>query len=176
VNAIDPDGRFVFILPAIPTIAQGLVYAATLVTTAYYGTKAINDAKRIMGNSRTDEARSTMPEYNHQRQKEREAKAELDANQAKVTESMEQNIGSPKPDGSSDPKRDPNEKWGIIGKTIGGTAIGVGIGLQVTNPDPSKEAYDSHLEEVKQQKQEQLQETKEVKEETKQAKSWWQLF
>ncbi|MEA4983832.1 MAG: RHS repeat-associated core domain-containing protein [Paludibacter sp.] len=55
VNRIDPDGRFV--LPAIPIIIEGVIYASTAIAAAYYGTKTVKEIKQIVNEKRVDKAK-----------------------------------------------------------------------------------------------------------------------
>jgi hypothetical protein len=94
---------------------------------------------------------ATSPEYNNKRKREGEAKDKHNQQQANVAKSIDTNISGSAPNGNS-PKRDPND----IGK---GAAIAVGVGVtlgiveQITNPDPSKDAHEAHLEKEQQQQQ-----------------------
>ncbi|MPM38999.1 hypothetical protein SDC9_85630 [bioreactor metagenome] len=55
MNRIDPDGRFV--LPAIPIIIEGVIYASTAIAAAYYGTKTVKEIKQIVNEKRVDKAK-----------------------------------------------------------------------------------------------------------------------
>lgn len=90
------------------------------------------------------------PEYKNQEKRDRRNKEKLDQNQADMAESIEKNITGMTPSGDPMPKRDPNDggKGSIIPM---GTAIGIEIGIQLTNPDPSKDANEAKLEQAKTQ-------------------------
>ena len=91
------------------------------------------------------------PEYSNQRKCEREAKNQLDQEQANIAKSIDTNISGTMPNGDPVPKRDPND--GRKGtKTIIDimTVIaGARCVLELTNPDPSKDAVEAHEEKVK---------------------------
>ena len=81
------------------------------------------------------------PEYEHQRNRERKSKEELDRNQANVAKSIDTNVSGMMPNGDPAPKRNPKDGgWkttiGLI-MGAGGTLVD-GI-LEVTNPKPGQE-------------------------------------
>ena len=88
------------------------------------------------------------PEYGHQRNRERKEKRELDQNQANVAKSIENNITATTPAGDPLGKRDPKDwrKWAI---PVIGIGAGTEIGVQLANPDPSKDANDAKREQLK---------------------------
>ena len=86
---------------------------------------------------------STTPEYKHQEKRDKEAKTGLDKNQAEVGKDIKNNIG----DGSGDNKGG-KPKGGIVSKILGGLGVVAGIIEQITNPDPTKDAHEAHMEEA----------------------------
>ncbi|WP_160119375.1 RHS repeat domain-containing protein [Bacteroides faecalis] len=88
------------------------------------------------------------PEYDHQRKRDRRNKEGLDRNQANIAKSIENNITATTPSGDPLPKKDP-KYWGKV-RTWGlGVTFGTEIGVQLTNPDPSKDAHEAKLEQLK---------------------------
>lgn len=81
-------------------------------------------------------------EYKHQQREDKRAKEQLDLNQANMAKSIQENTPSPTPDGNSDPKREltPKGKAVLIGASI------VKIIEEMTNPNPSKDAHEAHIE------------------------------
>ncbi len=94
-------------------------------------------------------ASATNPDYKHQRERDRKNKVELDQNQANVAKSIKDNITATTPSGDPLGKRDPNN-WGKGALIPMGIAIGTEIGVQLTNPDPSKDANEVRKEQTKQ--------------------------
>ena len=62
--------------------------------------------------------------------------------------SIENNITATTPSGDPLPKKDP-KKWGIGRTLVLGGGFGATIGVQLTNPDPSKDANEAKLEQLK---------------------------
>lgn len=98
--------------------------------------------------AKTKEALKPSPEYGHQREKDRKNKEGLDQNQANVAESIESNVTATTPNRDSMPKRDPNDggkkqKFGVIS-----SVASVRAGLELTNPDPSKNAVEAHTQNI----------------------------
>ena len=94
-------------------------------------------------------ADSFSPEYEHQRKRDRRNKEKLDQNQANIAMSIENNITATTPSGDPLPKKDPKDwksKWAI---PVIGIGTGTTIGVQLTNPDPSKDANEARLEQLK---------------------------
>ena len=90
------------------------------------------------------------PEYEHQRKRDRRNKEGLDRNQANVAESIDTNVSGMMPNGDPAPKRDPKDKKRIIkvGKKV---IIGLAIDrtyMELTNPDPTQDAYETHTNQV----------------------------
>ena len=90
------------------------------------------------------------PEYEHQRKRDRRNKEGLDRNQANVAESIDTNVLGMMPNGDPAPKRDPKDKKRIIkvGKKV---IIGLAIDrtyMELTNPDPTQDAYETHTNQV----------------------------
>ncbi len=90
------------------------------------------------------------PEYKNQRDRDRRNREGLDRNQANVANSIENNITATTPSGDPTPKRDPKGKK--TKTALGVTVVGAGARaiLEVTNPDPSKDAVEAHEGQVKQ--------------------------
>jgi hypothetical protein len=57
--------------------------------------------------------------------------------------------------GSGEPKRSLYEKWGKGGAAAGIVLLGARGVMELTNPDPSKDPHDAHLERAQQQNQQQ---------------------
>ena len=93
-------------------------------------------------------ADSFSPEYEHQRKRDRRNKEKLDQNQANIAMSIENNITATTPSGDPLPKKDP-KKWGIGRTLVLGVGFGTTIGVQLTNPDPSKDANEAKMEQLK---------------------------
>ena len=155
VNAIDPDGKFAFLIPAIPYVVPALK-AAAVVGIAYFGAKTASEVSVVIrensssNETRTDNAKATTPQQRrHAREQEARSKQET-ADIKNKHQKMESNYNA---NGDGEPKRDPNEVWNLSNKVVGGVAIGTAIGVQLTNPDPSKDANDAKLEQAKQKEQ-----------------------
>ena len=93
------------------------------------------------------------PEYKHQRSRDRRNKEGLDQNQANVAESIENNITATTPSGDPMPKGDPNDgkKKTKIGLGVAAIGLATEFGLELTSPDPSKNAIEAHTEKMRQQ-------------------------
>lgn len=113
--------------------AANLIQGATIIA----GTKFLMDIGVLEASSN--------PGYTNQRKNDRVAKEGLDAAQAAVAKGIQDNMPSPSFDngGGSDPKRPPQ---GTLSKIVAGVTAAAGVIQQVTNPDPSKDAHDAHLE------------------------------
>jgi RHS repeat-associated protein len=164
VRYIDPTGKF-FFAPAIPYIIYGI---EALIS--YYTVKAAveisqeaskqshttTSSSNIKKGDGTLDARASTPEdINNQRKNDRRAKEGLDKNQAEVAKSIDTNISGNMPNGDPAPKRDPKD-GGKKTKVATGVVIvvgGVRAGLELTNPDPSKDAVEAHKDKAKQQQQ-----------------------
>jgi len=85
----------------------------------------------------------------------------------------QQNMQNNNSDGNenSNPKRSPNTN---IGKVVLGTGIGTAIGVQLRNPDPSKDANEARMEQLQQQNQPNQQNQNQNNNE--QEKPVWQLW
>ena len=95
------------------------------------------------------------PEYEHQRNRERKSKEELDRNQANVAKSIDTNVSGMMPNGDPAPKIDPNDKRRIIKvgrKVIIGLAVDRAY-MELTNPDPTQDAYETHTNQVEGKKE-----------------------
>ena len=86
------------------------------------------------------------PEYEHQRNRERRNKEELDQNQANIARSIDTNISGNMPNGDPAPKRNPQDggRKTIIGVTVVSSGALSRIILDETNPDPSEDSYEVH--------------------------------
>ena len=100
-----------------------------------------------------DVKQASSPEYKHQRSRDRRNKEGLDKNQANVAKSIENNITATTPSGDPMPKRDPDDggKKTKIGLGVGAIGLATEFGLELTNPDPSKNAVEAHTEKIRQQ-------------------------
>jgi RHS repeat-associated protein len=138
VNAIDPDGRFFFVLPAIPLIIEGVVYVSTAIAAVYYGTKAIQEIKQVVDEKRTDKAKvsDTHGEREQKRRNERSLQEDV-----KITKNhnkmVETGAPSPKPDGSSNPKK-PVQEWKVGTVVAVGVAIAKDLHNNTVKPKPTK--------------------------------------
>uniref|UniRef100_UPI0026039035 RHS repeat domain-containing protein n=1 Tax=uncultured Dysgonomonas sp. TaxID=206096 RepID=UPI0026039035 len=113
--------------------AANLIQGATIIA----GTKFLMDIGVLEASSN--------PGYTNQRKNDRVAKEGLDAAQAAVAKGIQDNMPSPSFDngGGSDPKRSPQ---GTLAKIVLRVAAGAGVVQQLTNPNPSNDAHDAHLE------------------------------
>ena len=165
---VDPDGKQVIPVPAPVPIPLPIYYPP-------HQTSTISDQDIIRAvNSGVEGVKRTMqtnlvilsavflpalsslspainPDYEHQRNRDRRNKRELDQQQANIANSIDTNISGTMPNGDPAPKRDPNDgrkgtktAFGVI--TV---AAGVSSVLELTNPDPSKDAVEAHKEKAK---------------------------
>ena len=165
---VDPDGKQVIPVPAPVPIPLPIYYPP-------HQTSTISDQDIIRAvNSGVEGVKRTMqtnlvilsavflpawsslspainPDYKHQRNRDRRNKRELDQQQANIANSIDTNISGTMPNGDPAPKRDPNDgrkgtktAFGVI--TV---AAGVSSVLELTNPDPSKDAVEAHKEKAK---------------------------
>ena len=165
---VDPDGKQVIPVPAPVPIPLPIYYPP-------HQTSTISDQDIIRAvNSGVEGVKRTMqtnlvilsavflpalsslspainPDYEHQRNRDRRNKRELDQQQANIANSIDANISGTMPNGDPAPKRDPNDgrkgtktAFGVI--TV---AAGVSSVLELTNPDPSKDAVEAHKEKAK---------------------------
>ena len=90
------------------------------------------------------------PEYEHQRNRERKSKEELDRNQANVAKSIDTNVSGMMPNGDPAPKRNPKDggKKTMVGMILGAIGTLSKETLDVTNPDPSQDSYEVHTKKV----------------------------
>ena len=90
------------------------------------------------------------PEYEHQRNRERKSKKELDRNQANVAKSIDTNVSGMMPNGDPAPKRNPKDggKKTMVGMILGAIGTLSKETLDVTNPDPSQDSYEVHTKKV----------------------------
>lgn len=159
---IDSDGKQVIPVPA--PLPLPIYYPITPTNykypTAYEVKQTVNNGVDFVKNSFTlgifatvstvmSADRAITPEYDHQRNRERREKRELDQNQANVAKSIDTNISGMMSNGDPAPKRNPNDggKKTKIGLGIIGTGLGVNVVLEVSNPNPEKgNAIESHTE------------------------------
>ena len=94
------------------------------------------------------------PEYEHQRNRERKSKEELDRNQANVAKSIDTNVSGMMPNGDPAPKRNPKDggKKTMVGLILGAIGTLSKETLDVTNPDPSQDSYEVHTKKVEKKK------------------------
>jgi hypothetical protein len=99
------------------------------------------------------------PEYNNQRKREKDAKDKVDSDQAQTAKDIDKNITGEMPDGNPAPKRDPNDGGKNTKAAVGVVVVGgtVRAGLELTNPDPSKDAVEAHEKKAQKQQQQQQQ-------------------
>lgn len=166
IKLIDSDGKQVYI-PALPLTLPPPVYVPYSQSNAYPSDaeiiKFVNQPARTMkltltflglmlwsNIEQTKEALS--PEYQHQRDRDRRNKEGVDQNQANVAKSIENNITSTTPSGDPMGKRDP-EDWKPGTVVTMGVAFGAELGVQLANPDPSKDAHEARQKQVEQKKE-----------------------
>lgn len=117
---VDKNGEFPFLLPLVPVIAEGIAWAGTAVLTSYAAYKAGEGIREG---------------WNNQRNRERDAKQDLNKKQVQVQNSMDSNIKG------DSPKRFPTGPVGTI--ALGATAVKVAYDY-ITNEDPSQDPYDKY--------------------------------
>jgi RHS repeat-associated protein len=138
--------------------ATTAAYSFNYFLTSEQGEKAMNSL--INGLNVTDEATASTPEgLNNQRNNDRKGKEGLDNDQAQTAKDIDKNITGGMPDGNPAPKRDPNDggKWTKAAFKVVAVGATVRAGLELTNPDPSKDAAEAHQEKAQQQQQQQQQ-------------------
>ena len=151
VKYVDPDGKFAFLIPIIPIAFEAALDVAAVAgaaVSAYYSGKALSEAKA----SYQDKAKASTP---HQRaeDKRRENRSRQESlNQAKGHQKVIDGAPDPQSNGDSDPKLNPK---GIIKGILSAAGV-LGVTQQVTNPDPSKDAYDAHRDKYQKDKNNQL--------------------
>ena len=91
------------------------------------------------------------PEYNNQRKRERDARDQRNQEQANIAQSIDTNISGTMPNGDPAPKRDPNDGQKGTKTAIGVVIVAGGVRsvLELTHPDPSKDAIEAHEERAK---------------------------
>ncbi|GHV45751.1 hypothetical protein FACS1894180_8510 [Bacteroidia bacterium] len=176
INRIDPDGRIAPLV--IPLVIYGVeALIASYVAYASYkdyqnkrNTPIMDDyvVEPVTATAQSPATTTTKPAEPPSQQTDnatattREQKKEQERNENKARqggakdvanhkESVNKNIGQPTSTGDNMPKRDPrdNKNAKTIG-IVGGTATaGVRIGMELTNPDPSKDANDAHVDRAK---------------------------
>ena len=172
MNKIDPDGRQGIPL-TVPAYSPLPIYYSPSQPLFRYptGQEMVKDIKQGVNNVVSsiknqavltsgivflmfyDVKQASSPEYKHQRSRDRRNKEGLDKNQANVAKSIENNITATTPSGDPMPKRDPDDggKKTKIGFIATGAGLGVRVGLELTNPNPSKDAIEGHTEHMEQQ-------------------------
>ena len=172
MNKIDPDGRQGIPL-TVPAYSPLPIYYSPSQPPFRYptGQEMVKDIKQGVNNVVSsiknqavltsgivflmfyDVKQASSPEYKHQRSRDRRNKEGLDKNQANVAKSIENNITATTPSGDPMPKRDPDDggKKTKIGFIATGAGLGVRVGLELTNPNPSKDAIEGHTEHMEQQ-------------------------
>ena len=113
------------------------------------------------------------PGLREQEKTTRDGRREYDKNRAEISTAIKENI----PDGDGSPKRDLKG----VGKVIGYSLFALGFAEQGSNPDPSKDAYEAHMEKMEQnknkpQKQSEPQKQPESQKQSDQQKPAWQLY
>ena len=171
VKNIDPDGKQVVPVPLAPPLPLPLYYSpyqAPIYPTGQEMAKDIRQGVNNIASSIKNQSiitggifllsylrvkQTLSPEYEHQRNRDRRNKEGLDQNQANMTKSIENNITATTPSGDPTPKRDPKDggKKAKVGLGIVGIGAGVRGVLEITNPNPSKDAVEAHTEKAKQQ-------------------------
>lgn len=167
IKNIDPDGRQVIPVP-LPVPVPVPIYYTPYKPIYNYPTsrdvaKGVNNVVQGMKTNTLffvgasfmfyeQTKQALRPEYKHQRDRDRRNKEGLDQNQANVAESIKNNITATTPSGDPMPKRGPEDgsrktKIAISVATIGAS---VRAGLELTNPNPSKDAVEAHTEKVQQ--------------------------
>ena len=172
INKIDPDGRQGIPL-TVPAYSPLPIYYSPSQPLFRYptGQEMVKDIKQGVNNVVSsiknqavltsgivflmfyDVKQASSPEYKHQRSRDRRNKEGLDKNQANVAKSIENNITATTPSGDPMPKRDPDDggKKTKIGLGVGAIGLATEFGLELTNPDPSKNAVEAHTEKIRQQ-------------------------
>ena len=165
---VDPDGKQVIPVPAPVPIPLPIYYPP-------HQTSTISDQDIIRAvNSGVEGVKRTMqtnlvilsavflpalsslspainPDYEHQRNRDRRNKRELDQQQANIANSIDTNISGTMPNGDPVPKRDPNDGRKGTKRAFGVITVAAGVSsvLELTNPDPSKDAVEAHKEKAK---------------------------
>lgn len=156
VKYVDPDGKHPIVIGGVVVgaldfllISTGIVTTGLILHQMQNGDVGLGGSlfrpKSSSASQQKDEARASTKEGEREQKKRDEKSKEEDTSiQKKHDEMLQNNV----PDGSGDPKGgDP--KGGAIGVITVGTAAGVRIGMELRNPDPSKDAYDAHIEKEK---------------------------
>jgi len=163
VRYTDPDGRFIPIIlaaiaeaPEIYLLGAAVVASVTASIHHYQKQHQSSSSYRTYNNQSTTQpatqnAKSNYPPPPNGARQERKQQGHASKNVGAKQKTGHDNMvanGAPSPqsDGGSPPKGDPKKRWGAIGTVVGGTAAGVAIGIQMTNPDASKDANDAHME------------------------------
>lgn len=170
VKNIDPDGKQVVPVPLAPPLPLPLYYSpyqAPIYPTGQEMAKGIRQGVNNIASSIKTQSiitggifllsylsvkQALSPEYEHQRNRDRRNKEGLDQNQANMAKSIENNITATTPSGDPTPKRDPKDggKKAKVGLAVITTVGSIRAGLELTNPDPSKDAVEAHTEKAKQ--------------------------
>jgi RHS repeat-associated protein len=172
----DPDGRnpvfviggVIFTATDLLLISTGIMTTGVIIHQTQSGGIAVNpNIKEMFGfaTASTNDSRisnataSTKEGLNNQRNNGRRGKEVLDQSQANIAKSIDTNISGDMPDGNPAPKRDPNDGGKNTKVAVGVVAVGgtVRAGLELTNPNPSKDAVEAHQEKVQPPPQQQQQ-------------------
>ena len=174
VRYTDPDGRFIPLLiaaiveaPEIYLLGAAAVVSITASIHHFQNQHKSSSSYSTYDNQSTTQpatqkAKSNYPSPPNSARQERKqqghASKNVGAKQKTGHNDMVANgAPSPQSDGSSNSKGDPNKRLNTAGKIAVGTAVGTIIGMQVTNPNPSKDANEAHVEKAQNQPQQPLQ-------------------
>ncbi len=169
MNAIDPDGRQGIPLP-IPVPLLPIYYnppASKISDQDLANTinKSVDNTINTLKNGFIlsavtayvvfEKTKQTItPEYQHQKNRDKRNKEELDLNQANIVKSIDANITGNMPNGDPAPKRDPNDGGNKTKIAIGLTVIGAGTGaiesiVESTQPQEAISQQPSKQSEIK---------------------------
>jgi RHS repeat-associated protein len=164
VNRVDPDGRQDLVVPRVAPLpywpadlktGQAIVDLAKKVGTFVATALVIGTTQQVVTLNKTLNGNDHKEGKREQDKQDRKGKEKLDQQQANVEKEIDTNITGDMPDGNPAPKRNPNDGRKITKVALGVlTASGtVRMAMELTNPDPSKDAADAHLEQAQQRQQ-----------------------
>ena len=170
VRYTDPDGRIIPIIiaviaeaPEIIILSSAFVASVTASIHHYQSQHQSSSSYRTYNNQSTKQpatqnAKSNYPPPPNRARQERKQQGHASKNVGAKQKTGHDNMvanGAPSPqsDGSSNSKGDPDKRLNTAQKIAIGTAAGTIIGMQVTNPNPSKDANEAHVEKAQSQPQ-----------------------
>jgi len=174
VRYTDPDGRIIpIIIAAIAEAPEIYILGAAVVasvTASIHHYQSQHQSSSSYYNQTTTQPatqnakKNNPPPPNRARQERKQqghASKNVGAKQKTGHDSMVDNgVGKVSSDGTPDMKGDPNNRLNKTGKIAIGVAAGTIIGMQVTNPNPSIDANEAHVEKAQNQPQQPQQPTK----------------